>query len=110
VRPPLQSCVSRNLDDPRRRPGRRTAIALGAGLIEDALGPSVVVDARDRPPVSDAGVIILDLVLLEAEVRQGANEAPPPTAPTPAPIPAPATAANLVRALGLLLALADERP
>jgi len=50
-------------------------IALGAGLVEDALRtPVVVADGDKRPAVPDTGVVVFGLVLLEPKIGQCANE------------------------------------
>src|SRR5215213_4270310 len=62
----VQRRVGEDSDNPSRRPPR-SAIALGTGLVKDALGPAVVVvDGDERAAVPDAGVIVFGLVLLEA--------------------------------------------
>src|SRR3954452_21642598 len=65
------------LDDPGSRRGG-SPIPLRARLIEDALGPSVViVDEDERPSVPDTGVVILGLIRLKAEIGQRPDEATP---------------------------------
>ena len=77
IEPPPQSLGADDLDDSGRRPaGSGSSIPLGAGLVEDALGPTVVVvDSDEGPTVPDARVVVLGLVLLKAEVGQGTDEA-----------------------------------